>query len=154
MSVTPKQREELDSLLRRPSVAARPAKRARAILLLAEGASASATGRLVALQRRHLYKWIERFRHNGVAGLSDGKRTGRPPVFSPEVAIHLVKIACERPDEVGRSMSHWDCAGLARQLINDEVVDTISPQTVQRILANHKLKPWRGSTWAFAQGAT
>jgi transposase len=67
--------------------------------------------------------------------------------FPPEVALHLVKIACERPDEVGRSLSHWDCAELARQLIADEAVTTISPQTVQRILANHKLKPWRKHLW-------
>ncbi|MBP3955658.1 helix-turn-helix domain-containing protein [Gemmata sp. G18] len=83
VSVTAKQRDELDRLLRRPSVAAGLAKRARAILLLAGGVSVSATGRLVAMQRRHLYKWIERFRQHGVAGLADGKRTGRPPVFSP-----------------------------------------------------------------------
>jgi winged helix-turn helix protein len=43
----------------------------------------SATGRLVVMQRRHLYKWIERFRQQGLTGLSDGKRSGRPPVFSP-----------------------------------------------------------------------
>ena len=46
VSATAKQREELVSLLRRPSVAAGLAKRARAILLLADGASVSATGRL------------------------------------------------------------------------------------------------------------
>ena len=67
--------------------------------------------------------------------------------FPPEVGIHLVKIACERPDELGRSLSHWDCAELARQLIADHVVESISPQTVQRILANHKLKPWRKHLW-------
>ena len=83
LSVTAKQREELDSLLRRPSAAAGLAKRARAIVLLVEGATVSATGRTVQMQRRHLYKWIDRFRQQGVAGLSDGKRTGRPPVFSP-----------------------------------------------------------------------
>jgi hypothetical protein len=83
VSVTVKQREELDALLRRPSIAAGLAKRARAIVLLAEGATVSATGRLVQMQRRHLYKWIERFRQQGVAGLSDAKRPGRPPVFSP-----------------------------------------------------------------------
>jgi hypothetical protein len=63
--------------------------------------------------------------------------------FPPEVAMHRVKIACERPDDVGRSLSHWDCAELARQVVADGVVESISPQTVQRILANHKLKPWR-----------
>jgi transposase len=67
--------------------------------------------------------------------------------FPPEVAIHLVKIACERPDDLGRSLSHWDCAELARQLVTDQTVETISPQTVQRILANHKLKPWRKHLW-------
>ncbi len=61
--------------------------------------------------------------------------------------MHLVKIACERPDDLGRSLSHWDCAELARQLVTDEVVETISPQTVQRMLANHKLKPWRKHLW-------
>jgi hypothetical protein len=83
VSVTANQREELDSMLRRPSIAAGLAKRARAIVLLAEGSTVSATGRTVQMQRRHLYKWIDRFRQHGVAGLCDGKRTGRPPVFSP-----------------------------------------------------------------------
>jgi len=83
VSVTAKQRAELDGLLRRPSIAAGLARRARAILLVAEGQTVSATSRLVSMQRRHLYKWIDRFRQNGVAGLTDGKRTGRPPVFSP-----------------------------------------------------------------------
>ena len=83
VSVTAKQREELDALLRRPSVAAGLAKRARAILLLAEGTSVSATGRIVQMQRRHLYKWAARFQQQGSAGLYDGKRPGRPPVFSP-----------------------------------------------------------------------
>ena len=83
VTVTSEQREELGALQRRPSVAAGLAKRARAILLLAEGASVSATGRLVGMQRRHLYKWVDRFRSRGIPGLQDGKRPGRPPVFSP-----------------------------------------------------------------------
>src|SRR6516162_2009332 len=81
--VSAKQRQELEALLRRPSVAAGLAKRARAILLLADGCSVSEVGRLVPMQRRHLYKWAERFQRQGIAGLYDGKRTGRPPVFSP-----------------------------------------------------------------------
>jgi hypothetical protein len=69
------------------------------------------------------------------------------PSFPPQVAMHAVKIACERPDDLGRSLSHWGCAELANQLVTDEVVEAISPQTVQRILANHKLKPWRKHLW-------
>jgi hypothetical protein len=83
VSVTTEQRVELATLQRRPSVAAGLAKRARAISPLAEGTSVSATGRRVGRQRRHLSKWIDRFRSDGVPGLQDGKRPGRPPVFSP-----------------------------------------------------------------------
>jgi hypothetical protein len=83
VGVFAEQREELEALLRRPTVAAGLAKRARAILLLADGHLVCEVGRLVPMQRRHLYKWAERFQRQGVAGLHDGKRTGRPPVFSP-----------------------------------------------------------------------
>ncbi len=83
VTVTSEQRDESGALPRRTTAAAGLAKRARAILLLAEGTSVSATGRLVGMQRRHLYKWIDRFRSQGIPGLRDGKRTGRPPVFSP-----------------------------------------------------------------------
>lgn len=69
------------------------------------------------------------------------------PSFPPSVALHLVKIACERPDNLGRSLSHWDCCELADQLVRDGVVDEISPDTVRRILENHQLKPWRHHAW-------
>jgi transposase len=63
------------------------------------------------------------------------------------VALHLVDRACELPEQAGRSLSQWDCAELARQLVRDEIVASISPQTVQRILAANQLKPWRSHVW-------
>jgi len=58
-----------------------------------------------------------------------------------------VKLACELPDSVGRSLSLWTCAELARKLIENDIVETISPQSVQRILSAFKLKPWRIHHW-------
>jgi SAM-dependent methyltransferase len=63
------------------------------------------------------------------------------------VALHLVRRACELPEQAGRSLSQWDCAELARHLVRDEVVASISPQTVQRLLASQRLKPWRQHVW-------
>jgi transposase len=63
------------------------------------------------------------------------------------VAIYVVKIACERPDELGRSLSQWDCTEIARQLVRDGVVSEISASTVRRILLSHRLKPWRQKMW-------
>jgi transposase len=58
-----------------------------------------------------------------------------------------VRRACELPEQADRSLSQWDCAELARQLVRDEVVASISPQTVQRLLAANRLKPWRSHVW-------
>jgi DDE superfamily endonuclease len=92
-----------------------------------------------ALWRRALRGWLPR---NVRAG---------GPFFPPAVALYVVKLACERPDVVGRSLSQWESAELARQLVHDGVVEAISPQTVQRILASHKLKPWRHHLWLSPQ---
>ena len=72
---------------------------------------------------------------------------GGPRVFPPIVTTHLVKLACELPEDEARSLSTWTCSELARTLIRDGVVDTISSSSVQRILASEKLKPWRVHHW-------
>jgi transposase len=59
----------------------------------------------------------------------------------------VVRLACERPDPLGRSLSQWDCAELARQLIAEGIVEDISAATVRRILTAHQLKPWRHHAW-------
>lgn len=75
-------------------------------------------------------------------------QAGEGGLFSPpEVAIHLVKMACERPELAGRSLSQWDCSELARKLIEEGVVSSISTETVRRVLSHHKLKPWRHHLW-------
>lgn len=81
--LTHTQRLELEALARKTTAAAGLARRGRAVLLVASGQSISAVARQVTMQRRHVYKWVNRFRERGIAGLEDEKRPGRPPVFSP-----------------------------------------------------------------------
>jgi hypothetical protein len=63
------------------------------------------------------------------------------------VAIHLVRLACERPDLRGRSLSPGDGHERARQLIAEGMVNASSAATVRRILAAHQLNPWRHHRW-------
>ena len=65
--------------------------------------------------------------------------------------MHAVKIACERPDTAGRSLSQWDCVEIRRQLIATEVVGSISVESVRLMLAKHRLKPWRHQMWLSAK---
>ena len=83
ISVSKEQREILESLLRRQKTPVGVAKRARAILLLAEGERFSQAAERVSLGERHLRKWARRFIEQGVEGLQDRARPGRAPVFPP-----------------------------------------------------------------------
>jgi hypothetical protein len=85
--------------------------------------------------------------------LRTGLVAGVRLAFPPELAAHLVKLACELPDKVDRSLSLWTCGQLAIQLTADGMVDSISPQSVQRILDSSKLKPWRVHYWLSPKAA-
>jgi hypothetical protein len=63
------------------------------------------------------------------------------------VAAHLVKLACELADKADRSLSLWTCGQLAIKLTDDGTVESISAQSVQRIVDSSKLKPWRVHDW-------
>jgi transposase len=62
-----------------------------------------------------------------------------------------VKLACEMPETTGVPVSQWDCEELARKLVADGIVASISADTVWRILKHHKLKPWRKHVWLGAK---
>jgi hypothetical protein len=64
----------------------------------------------------------------------------------------VVQLACERPDVGGRSLAQWESAALARQLVPDGGVASLSPQTVQRLLAHQQRTPWRPQRWLAPQG--
>lgn len=87
ITLTQQQRETLEGLLRRQKTPAGLAKRARAMLLLAQGERFSQTAERVGLGERHLRKWARRFIEQGVKGLQDQPRAGRVPVFPPSSRI-------------------------------------------------------------------
>ena len=76
-------REELLGWLRRPKTPMGLAKRAWAMLLLADGQRFVQVARQVGMAERHVRKWAKRFVRYGSEGLYDRKRPGRKPVFSP-----------------------------------------------------------------------
>lgn len=75
--------QTLEGWLRATSTPLGKARRARALLLLADGVSYVETARLVGLADRHVRKWARRFVRVGLDGLEDLPRSGRPPAFPP-----------------------------------------------------------------------
>jgi hypothetical protein len=76
-------RTALVHLTRRPSVAAGVARRARIVLLAADGVPLRHIGPRVGVSRTVVRDWLDRFRVQGLAGLQDRPRSGRPRTFPP-----------------------------------------------------------------------
>ena len=84
LQLTADERQTLLAWQRATTMPAGQARRARIILLLAEGVPIAHIAATVGISRRFIYKWAARFQQEGLAGLADkdgrGRRSGpRPP---------------------------------------------------------------------------
>ena len=62
IELTQEQRDELIELTRQKYTASFYPKRAQVILKLDEGKSISEAGRVVEMERRYIYKWVDRYK--------------------------------------------------------------------------------------------
>lgn len=83
IALTEVEQAELTRLTRSPSVAAGVARRARIVLLAAEGVPLRHIGPRVGVSRMVVRDWLDRFRARRLPGLQDQLRPGRPRRFSP-----------------------------------------------------------------------
>jgi DNA-binding MarR family transcriptional regulator len=80
------QRRELERRAARYSGVHRDVVRAKAILLAAEGLSNTEIGERLAQSRQAVSRWRKRFCEEGLQGLEERPRSGRPRRFSPGAA--------------------------------------------------------------------
>jgi transposase len=77
------ERAALETLSRRTTAAAGLVRRARMVLLAADGKPLDRIAREVGADRTIVRTWIDRYRAGGLAALQDRPRSGRPRTFSP-----------------------------------------------------------------------
>ena len=77
------ERSHLEALSRRYTAPYRDVVRAKIVLLAADGWENKAIAERLDTPRRIVRKWRQRYLEEGVAGLEERSRRGRPPRFSP-----------------------------------------------------------------------
>jgi transposase len=87
-------------------------------------------------------RWRDRYADEGMAGLADRRRSGRPPRFTPLQVAEVKALACQLPAETGLPLSRWSCPDLAGEVVDRGIAAAISASTIRRILAADALKPW------------
>lgn len=93
--------------------------------------------------------WRDRFATEGLAGLVDRPRSGRPPRFSSVQVAQVKALACQPPAHAGAPLARWSCPELACEAVAQGMVETVSASTVRRWLATDAIKPWQYRSWLF-----
>jgi transposase len=83
VTLTRQERAELEARARRYSLPYRDVVRARIILLAADGVPVDEIGLRTDTRREVVWKWRKRFLEEGLEGLEERPRRGRPGVFPP-----------------------------------------------------------------------
>ena len=86
--LTAKERQTLLVWQRSPSIPAGQARRGRIILLMADRVPISHIADMVGINRRFVYKWVQRFMQDGIAGLADKPGRGYRPLSHQDVTHH------------------------------------------------------------------
>ena len=79
--------------------------------------------------------------------LQDSERIGAPVKFSMDQVIELFALACSKPEDYGRAISHWTCRELAEEIIKQGIIGSISARHVGRLLEEAELKPHQNRYW-------
>jgi transposase/DNA-binding CsgD family transcriptional regulator len=135
-------RERLGSLMRSSSAPAGLVKRARIVLLAADGVSNTEIAAMVGVSRPTVISWRSRYEQSGLAGLEDQARSGRPAeVDEIDVVVATLSDGGRPPAELG--VTHWSSRLLAAKL-------GTSFATVARIWRKWDIQPHRVETFKFS----
>ena len=82
--------------------------RLHALLLVAQGMSSRKAAQLLGDSPRTVAYWVKRFEVEGLAGLADADRPGRPRRLDQEQIGHIEKALRTSPLDLGLSVNLWD----------------------------------------------
>src|SRR6266498_2466247 len=123
--------------------------RARIVLLAAREWPNARIAAEVGVTVDTVRTWRGRFTAEGLAGLVDRPRSGRPSRFSSVQVAQVKSLACQPPAHAGAPLSRWSCPELAREAVAQGIAGSISASTVRRWLTQDAIKPWQYRSWLF-----
>jgi transposase len=85
------------------------------------------------MDRQTLRDWVHRYNTEGIAGLADAPRTGRPPVLTGEQMAELKRLVLTGPDPACDGVVRWRCIDL-RDQIADRFAVGVHERTVGKLL--------------------
>ena len=131
--LSPEDRTQLESFVSSRSLPAGLVSRARIVLMAAEGLTNRRIAPRVGLTEQTVGKWRQRFLKQGLQGLYDELRPGRPrSICDEQVAALVSRTLRSQPKDA----THWSCRSIAS-------ATELSKSAVHRIWQAFGLQPHR-----------
>jgi putative transposase len=155
IELTDAERQALTDLVRRHSTSQQIVKRARIVLLAAEGKNNAQIARELSVSIDMVRLWRGRWLVLRVASLddlpvierlSDAPRPGAPSRITEEQVCKIVELACEAPEQSGRPISQWTGREIADEIKRRGIVEQISGRHAARLLKRGICAPINADT--------
>lgn len=135
VQLTAEEYELLTTYVAHGHKSAREINRARMLLLAHDGLPDADIAQVLGVCRVTVYNMRKKYQTKGPQSilelLKDDPRSGRPITLDSKVAAKVSTIACSAPPE-GRA--RWTLHLIADKLVKLEVIETISHESVRRLL--------------------
>lgn len=141
--LTPEEKAGLQRLIRRHNVAQQVAKRAQIVLAASEGKSNRQIVREMKVSIDMVRQWRQRWVDLQPIALADLEieerlqdllRPGAPARITLDQVCQIQQMACEKPEESGRPITHWTNREIADEVMKRGIVEQISPRHAARFL--------------------
>jgi transposase len=105
-------RARLETWLRTRTIPQRQVERARIVLGSALGKSSYELAEELGLSRPTIQRWLDRYEAEGLQGLEDRPRSGRPRTVTPDVEAEVVEKTLKEDPPQG---THWSTRLMAEE---------------------------------------
>ncbi len=101
------ERSTIERLVHARSTPVGKLKRAQIIWLASQGRSTPAIAKQLEVSERMVRNRLHRFNEQGLQGLEEAPRSGRPATYTPEEVGSIIQTALSKPRDVGEDYAVW-----------------------------------------------
>jgi transposase len=138
--------DAVERLARARTAPARLVERARIVLLSRQGDTVDEIAETLGVCPDTVRRWIHRFDRQGVEGLADRPRAGRPPTYTAEEVGEVIATSLTKPSELGLPFACWTLDRLAAHLAETKGLP-IKRSRISELLIAEGLRWREEETW-------
>lgn len=144
--LTEEERTRLERLIHSRTAPVREVERARIIWSASRAEPTPVIAERLQIKALTVRGWIKRFNAEGLSGLQDRPRCGRPATYAPEEVAEVIAASLTQPQKLGLPFGSWTLDRLAAYL-NEQKGIAIRRSRIDEILLAEGLRWRKQETW-------